>query len=374
MLIVDGHLDLANNALRGERDQRLAVAALRERERGADESRGICTVTLPELRRGGVAVVVSTLLARCKPWLDPARSIKRTSIDYVDETMSFAAAQGELAYYRLLQQQGELRVLESARQLDEHVERWSGGATKQVGVILTMEGADPIVEPEQVRTWHAQGLRTLMLAHFGRSRFAAGTPSTDPDEAHDVDGPLTGLGYALLKEMEQLEMPLDLSHSSDQSFFCAIDAFGGTVYSSHATCRALVAENWGVHPMRLHTDEQLRLLVRREGVIGVTMFNAHLQEGYKPPPESDPDSVTLQTVGVHVDHICQLAGSARHVAIGSDLDGGFGCEHTPRGLDTIADLARIGPVLSDRGFSDEDIGRFLGGNWLAFWRGNLPDR
>jgi membrane dipeptidase len=124
--------------------------------------------------------------------------------------------------------------------------------------------------------------------------------------------------------------------------------------------------------MRMHTDQQLRMILERGGVVGLTLFNAHLVADYRRPPHSEPDSVSLSHVVDHADHICQIAGSAGHVAIGSDLDGGFGCEHTPRGIDTIADLPRLASVLHDRGFADDDVAGFLGGNWLRFWRSALP--
>lgn len=377
MLIVDGHLDLAMNALRYERDIRLSVAAIRQREGGMiDDGRGMCTLSLPELSRAGVGLVVSTVLARSKPWVDPARKPGRASIDYPDATMAYAMARGELAYYRLLEELGELRVIATTQDLDSHLSSLASATStsKPLGLIVTMEGADPIVTPDQLHHWHALGLRTLMLAHFGQSRYAAGTPSTDPANVHDVDGPITDLGAALLSEMAAIKMPLDLSHASDLTFFSALDAFDGQVFSSHATCRAIVpgGVEVQVHPMRMHTDEQIRLLVKRGGVIGVPMFNAYLEPGYRPPPDSEPDAVPLSRVADHVDHICQLAGSAEHVAIGSDLDGGFGAEHTPRDLDTAADLPRLAPLLKARGFTDDDVTGFFSGNWLRFWGENLP--
>jgi membrane dipeptidase len=76
----------------------------------------------------------------------------------------------------------------------------------------------------------------------------------------------------------------------------------------------------------------------------------------------------------HIDHVCQLAGNDLQVAIGSDLDGGFGTEQTPTGLDSIADLQHLAPLLSERGYSDESIERIFGGNWLRFFSEHLPAR
>jgi membrane dipeptidase len=77
--------------------------------------------------------------------------------------------------------------------------------------------------------------------------------------------------------------------------------------------------------------------------------------------------VTLDSALNHIDHICQLAGNARHVAIGSDLDGGFGTEQSPEDLDTISDLQMIGPLLKKRGYTEADIKAIFHGNWLRLF-------
>ena len=82
--------------------------------------------------------------------------------------------------------------------------------------------------------------------------------------------------------------------------------------------------------------------------------------------------VTLQTLVNHIDHICHVTGSARHVGIGSDLDGAFGREQTAADLETIADLARIPSLLRMRGYAEEDITAIAGGNFLRFLRDALP--
>ena len=359
--IFEGHLDLAMNALAYERDQTLPVEAMRERERGGvEDERGTAMVSLPELGQGGVRFVVATLIARAKPWVRAGRRLGRMG-DWPSRDMAHAVAVGHLAYYRLLEERGLLRIVTNAAQLDE---------PGPLGVILTLEGADPVVEPEQLRWWHAQGLRTLILAHFGRSFYAHGTPSTDANNRHDVDGPLTERGHALLRVMQELGMPLDLSHLSDASFKDAVQHFGGPIYASHSSCRALVGSNEHVHPMRMLSDAQIRAIVERDGVIGLPLFNAFLKPGLT---TKDPkDAVTLGHVADHIDHICQVAGSCDHVAIGSDLDGGFGREYAPAELDTYADLIKLAPALSDRGYGDGAIDAVLFENWRRFFGRTLP--
>ncbi|MEM9253613.1 MAG: membrane dipeptidase, partial [Planctomycetota bacterium] len=232
------------------------------------------------------------------------------------------------------------------------------------------EGADPILDVDDLHRWHDAGLRTLCLAHFGRSHQAHGTPSTDPTNTHDIDGPLTDLGRDLIAEMHRLGMPLDLTHLSDRSFTEAIDRFPGRVYASHSACRAIVGNNEHVHPQRNLTDDQLRAILDRDGVVGLPLFNAFLQPGYT--ETSGPADCPVARVAEHARHICDLAGDTDHVAIGSDLDGGFGREHTPDTIDSIADLPRLAETLQAAGFTADDAQGILGRNWLRFWRQCLP--
>lgn len=366
MKIFDAHLDMALNALDHERDQRLSVAALREREaNGVGDDRGTATVSLDELRQGGCRVVLSTVIARAKPWVKAGRPGQAGSIDWPDPSMAYAIAMGQLAYYRLLEEQGVLRILTTADAIRQHAAQWGAGSDgTPVGLILTMEGADPIVEPGQLRHWHALGLRTLMLAHFGKSHYAHGTPSSDPANPHDTDGPLTDRGRALLPIMHELGMPLDLTHTADQSFAEAIDQFEGRIYSSHTGCRALQDIR------RNHSDEQLKQIIGRDGVIGLPVFNFFLKAGYE--EDSPKQSVTFADLADHVDYICQLAGDSTHVGIGSDADGGFGSEHMPAELDTHRDLIKLGEVLSARGYRDDHIAGIMSGNWLRFFGETLP--
>ncbi|MEM1354159.1 MAG: membrane dipeptidase [Planctomycetota bacterium] len=366
MLLFDGHLDLAMNALDHERDQTWPIGPIRTREAGGvADDRGTATVSLDELRQGGCGVVLSTLIARSKPWIDAARVIHRHDLDYPYPSMAYASAMGQLAYYRLLQSQGHLRILTTAEQLKQHVTQWDADeTTTPIGMILTMEGADPIVEPEQLHHWHDLGLRTLMLAHFGKSHYAQGTPPSDPHNQLEGDGPLSVNGQKLLPIMHELGMPLDLTHTSDQSFAEAADLFGGRIYSSHTACRALrdIPRN--------HSDEQLKQIIERGGVIGLPLFNFFLKSGYA--EDSPKDSVRFSDVADHIDHICQIAGDTRHVAIGSDADGGFGREHMPAEIDSHRDLSKLADTLAGRGYSADDTALILGGNWERFFAEVLP--
>jgi membrane dipeptidase len=360
MRIIDGHLDLSWNALSWGRDQTLELAELNRREAGMTDHpcRGRATTTLPEMRRGNVAVCQGTLLCRARPELRRREGHSRLSLDYPSQEIAYAAAQGQLAYYRLMEHQAEVRMIRTAGELDAHWRSWrdDGTGRQPVGLILAMEGADPIVSPAQVEAWWADGLRSVNLAHYGKSRYAVGTGD---------DGPLTADGVALLKEFERLGMILDATHLSDTSFFEALDRFGGPVLASHNNCRALVPGG------RQFSDEQVRRLIDRGAVIGASLDAWMLAPGWV-IGKTPRDVVDLGAVADHIDHVCQLAGNCRHAALGSDLDGGYGTEQTPVGLDTIADLPKLAGLLTARGYPPQDVEAIFHGNWLRFFREHLP--
>ena len=365
-LIFDGHLDLAMNALLYERDQTLSVTQIRKREQGmtADEP-GTATNSLHEMAEGGIATCVATLIARTKP-VQPHRKPLRRDIDYPTQGMAYASAFGQLAYYRLLQQQEHIRLIHDRAALDDHWNNWlrvsdKPGGKLPVGVILTMEGADPILEPAHVHEWYELGLRSLMLAHFTESCYAMGTV---PSDGSVGDAPLTSRGRELLQQMSDLSIALDLTHLCDQSFFEAIDLWDGPILASHSNCRALADS-----PRQI-SDQQIKVIIERAGVIGMSMHNWMLTEPTN--PDLRRQDVSLDLVVQHVDHICQLAGDAEHVAIGSDLDGGFGMEDCPIDLDSSRDIAKLEPRLKSRGYGDQDVINIFGGNWMRFYQGALP--
>ncbi|MCB0132330.1 MAG: membrane dipeptidase [Caldilineaceae bacterium] len=361
MLIVDAHLDLAWNALQWNRDLRQSVYTIRTQEAGLPEkARTLGTVALPELQAGRVALAFATMLAR-----STGQTV--AGLDYGSAAQAYGAAQGQLAYYRALAQQQHVRIVEDAVALDAHLAAWQAWETTAsvgnsagappLGLVLSMEGADPILEPADLGNWHAAGLRLLGPAHYGPGRYAGGT---------GTELGLTTLGQALVDEMAQLGMALDVTHLSDPAFWQALDLFDGPVLASHNNCRALVPHQ------RQFSDDQLKALIARNSVIGVA-FDAWMLapgwlRGVSRPESMAGGPVTIATVVDHIDYLCQLAGNSRHAAIGTDLDGGFGREQSPHDLDTIADLQRIPALLADRGYREGDIAAIMHGNWCDFLR------
>jgi len=358
--LFDAHLDLAWNALSFNRDLTRPVADLRRREAHMTDvrSRGRCTTSLPELRRAGVGLCVATLLARSGPAQDPKPAYSRTDLDYADQAIAYAAAQGQLAYYRALEEHGHLRLLRTAGDLDDHWQTWQQHPDETpLGIILSMEGCDPIMQPNQAEAWWNDGLRAAGLTHYGQGHYAFGT---------GVEGPLSQTGLALLHRFERLGIALDVTHLCDESLAQALDVFGGPVLASHHNCRALVP-----HQRQL-SDAQIKKLVARDAVIGIAFDAWMLYPGWQHGATS-PEVLGLDAAADHLDYLCQLAGTTRHAAIGSDLDGGFGAEQTPRDLDTIADLQKLGNILTARGYTEDDIAAIFHGNWRRFFRQALPD-
>ena len=346
MLLFDGHLDLAMNALNWDRNLDLEVHETRRAEAGmAEKGRGRGTTSLPEMRKAELAVCLATVIDRTAR---PGNPLPGSAC----QEISYAKAQGQLAYYRVLEAQGKVRVIEDGPALEAHVRAWEErGAQEPLGVILSMEGADPIVWPEQVGEWWEDGLRVVGPSHYGVSAYAHGT---------STEGGLTEMGIALLGEMEALGMILDLTHLAEQAFWEALERYDGPVMASHNNCRALVPGD------RQFSDEQIRAIVERGGVIGVALDAWMLYPGWV-KGETANTAVGLEAVAEQIDHICQVAGGVEHAAIGSDLDGGYGTEQCPYDLDTIADLQRIPGMLRERGYAEAEVEAVMHGNWLRFF-------
>ena len=347
MLIFDAHLDMAWNAVEWNRDLMLPVSQIREFERQfTGIVPGECTTSWHALRQGSVGLTICTLLPRLH------RKDKALTF-YQSREAAYASAHGQLAYYKALAKRGVLREIHDHSSLTEHVALWEAGTTGQgaLGYILSMEGSTPILSPSQISEWYHAGLRILGPAHYGPNPYCYGTGS---------QGGLREQGPALLKEMDRVGMMLDVTHLADQSFWEALDLFEGPVLASHHNCRALVPGD------RQLDDDQIMALIKRGAVIGAAFDAWMLTPGWK-IGVTTPEHTSLEQVVDHMDHICQLAGNARHCGLGTDLDGGFGKEQTPHDLDTIADLHKMSEILDRRGYSKADVTGILYRNWVDFF-------
>jgi membrane dipeptidase len=356
-MIFDAHLDLAMNAMEWNRDLTRPLEEIRARERDRNltdkPDRGHGTVCFPEMRRGKIGVCVATQIARYVAPDNP-----RTG--WASQEQAWAQTQGQLAWYRAMEEKGELISIRTRSDLQRQIALWKSPAdTTAIGYILSLEGADSLVTMRHLERAHANGLRAIGLAHYGPGIYAQGT---------DAMGGLTARGRELLAEMERLGMILDATHLCDDSFWEALKLFRGRVWASHSNCRALVPHH------RQFNDEQIKLLIERGAVIG-SVFDGWMMMPDWVHGKSTPASVglKLEHIVAHMDHICQLAGNARHVGIGSDLDGAFGFEQTPQDLTTIVGLTQLPELLRKKGFAEADIELVMHGNFVRFLESALPE-
>lgn len=352
-LIVDAHLDLAMNAIEWNRDLSLPLAEIRQREANLSDKpdRGRGTVCLPELRKGGIGLVVATQLARFRPY-------SYTPTAWNSPQQAWAMTQAQLAWYREMEALGELVQIRDIAGLDKHLTLWNDSAVpdsqKPIGYILSLEGADSLVSIDYLYRAYDYGLRAMGLSHFGPGRYADGTKT---------DGPIHSEGLELMKVMGELNIILDVTHLTDAGFEQALDRYEGPIWASHHNVRRIVPNQ------RQLTDEQIKKLIARGAVIG-GMLDCWAMDIRFIDKVSDPWQldVRLERLVDHWDYICQLAGNSHHIGIGSDLDGIFGTEQSPWDLDSIADLSKFESILQHRGYSDEDINNIFHGNWLRFLR------
>jgi membrane dipeptidase len=352
MFTIDAHLDLSMNALEWNRDLRKPAAEINEREKGLTDKpdRSNAVVSLPELRKGNIGLVVATQIGR---YVAPENPLP----GWHSPEQAWAQTQGQLAWYKSMEEDGEMIQVNDLQSLEKHITLWMDNDPnlhKQIGYILSLEGADSIITIDHLERAYKYGLRAVGPAHYGPGRYANGTDST---------GLMSPKGHELLKEMERLNIILDATHLCDDSFWEALDHFNGHVWASHNNCRALVNHN------RQYSDEQIKELISRGAVIGAAL-DAWMMVPDWVRGKSTPKGMNcnLEVMIDHIDHVCQLAGNALHIGVGSDLDGAFGREQCPYDLETIADLQKLPTLLKNRGYSDTDIENMMHGNWLRFLR------
>lgn len=352
MFIIDAHLDLAMNAMEWNRDLTKPVHEINSREKELTDKpdRGKATVSLQELRKGNIGLVVATQIAR---YVAPDNSLP----GWHSPQQAWAQTQAQLAWYNAMEEAGEMRQVNDLDSLENHIGLWNNENSNQqkpIGYILSLEGADSLITFQHLERAYLYGLRALGPAHYGPGRYANGT---------DATGQMGAKGITLLKEMERLNIILDATHLCDDAFWQALDNFNGHVWASHNNVRSLVNHN------RQFSDEQIKALIERGAVIGgaldAWMMVPNWIRGKSLPLEMN---CNLEVIIDHFDHICQLAGNALHIGIGTDLDGGYGREQCPYDLETIADLQELPSLFYKRGYTNEDVENIMHGNWLRFLR------
>ncbi len=344
-LLVDAHLDLAYNALILGRDLRSPVEAIRARERELPPplESGTCLVSIPSLLERHAAVWGSIFVS--PDW--ELSADEPVVYHNADEAHTHGVAQ--LDYYRRLADElPSVALLHTMADLESVLTSWQAGVP-QLGLFVVLEGADPIRIPDELEWWVERGLRGVGLSWSAGTRYAGGNARP---------GPLTAEGQALLKRMAEYNLLLDLSHLWEDAAYAALDRYPGPVAASHANPRAFL------DTPRALTDALIRRIAERDGVVGIIPYNLMLQSGWV---LGDP-RLPLSRVVEAIDHVCQCVGSAAHVGLGSDFDGGFGVASVPLGIETIADLGKIADLLQERGYALTEVEAILGGNWLRVMR------
>jgi membrane dipeptidase len=365
MIIVDGHADLAWNMLTFGRDYTRSAAETRRLEAGsiAQQMNDDSVLGWADYQRGQVAFVFASLFAApirrkagdwehlCYADFSQAHQLYRQQVDVYDRL-----ADEHPHHFRLVRSKNELREVHAAWKGDRNgSEGVSAGCP--VGLVISMEGAEGVREPAELEDWYARGVRLVGPAWAG-TRFCGGTGEP---------GKLTSDGYALLEAMASFSIGLDLSHMDETAALQASDFYPGPIFATHANVMALLKDT---DSNRHLSDRVIRGLIERDGVIGVVPANMFLRKGWKRGDARN--GIGLRDVLAHIDYICQMAGDAQHVGLGTDFDGGFGLQSLPEELDTIADLQRLAPLLEEKGYSHLEIAAILGENWLRILDLVLP--
>jgi membrane dipeptidase len=336
------------NAMEWNRDLTLPVSEIRKREVGMHDKpdREKNMVSLDAMRKGNIGLCVATQIARY---------VKRENDlpGWNSPQQAWAQTQGQFAWYKAMEDLGEMTQITNLVQLNKHLENWEQiNSKKAIGYILSLEGADSIISYAHLEMAYEQGLRAIGPAHYGPGTYAHGT---------DAVGGIGRKGKELLKRIEELNLILDATHLCDVSFWETMKVYDGPVWASHNNCRKFVNHN------RQYSDEQILELIERDAVIGIAldawMMVPNWIRGDSTPEEM---GVSLNQMIDNIDHICQLSGNSLHVGIGTDLDGGFGKEQAPVDMDTIEDLQKIPAMLSKRGYSTQDIENIMHKNFINF--------
>ncbi len=359
-ILIDAHEDLAWNILSFGRDYTLSAAETRQRELGSyvPQANGDTLLGWPEYQRGRVAIIFSTL------FVAPSR-LKLGNWDQqcysTPEEAHMRYSMQLDAYDRLVDKHPDMfRKIEQRADLQSVLEQWQRTDTQEhpVGLVILMEGAEGVRQPAELEEWYRRGVRIIGPAWAG-TRFCGG--SGEP-------GGLTKEGHALLDHMAEFMYTLDISHMDEKAALQALDTYPGPIIASHANALALLKNS---DSNRHLSDRVIQKLLERDGKIGVVPYNGFLKPDWK--DSGGRAAVTLDHVAAQIDYICQMAGDARHVGIGTDFDGGLGVQSVPVDIDTIADLRKINPILYQKGYTEADVSAILGESWLIFLQNTLPE-
>jgi membrane dipeptidase len=325
---------------------------------------------IPRMREGGLDALFFSI------WIDSpftgGAAVKRTLqlIDVVDRTVR--------AHPR------DLALATSATELQRAVR------AGKIAALMGIEGGHAIADDlAMVRVYRKLGVSYMTLTWANPTSWADSSGKENRDTVKAPEG-LNDFGREVVREMNRVGMIVDISHVSDRTFYDVLAVTSRPVIASHSSCRALA------DVPRNMTDDMIRALARNGGVIGINYGSGFLDMDYrkrseargrKPPaagapPASDPEALAawryqnmfqaadpvepppLDRLIDHIDHAAKIAG-VDHVGLGSDFDG---VPSLPRGMEDVSQLPRITQALLARGYSEANVKKILGGNFLRVLR------
>lgn len=298
-------------------------------------------VTLPTLVEAGFHRALGTIFVQRRVPAGEQQADGPWCYDTPEE--AHVACWRQVEIYRLWEREGRIRLAPTTapRQGETAIE-----------LTLLMEGAAGVRSVDELRAFHAAGVRVIGLTWSDGTRWAGGNES---------GGDITPEGRMLVAEIERLGMVHDVSHLSERAFYTLLEIARRPKIASHSNCRALLPGR--ENNERNLTDKQIQSLIAAGGMIGVNLFTNFLAMGRR---------ATIDDVVRHIRRIVELAGRADIVGLGSDMDGGFGPAQLPMGLEHPRKLHRLAEALSDAGFSDEAVAGFAWANWTRFFDRALP--
>ncbi len=303
--------------------------------------------------KAGVGLVFGSIFLM--PANSPYNRFPHTGTSYVDVADAHLKGMRQLDFYhQLADEQEQIIIVGNAESLRKVIASHQNDevGNRLLGIVPAFEGAAPIRQPEEAEIWYERGIRVVGLA-WDDTQYAAGA-------WRGRDG-LSKQGLALLAEMAPYRLIVDVTHMSEKASLETLDRYEGSIIATHSSARALLNDN-----ERFLSDAQIRRLGERDGMIGVPLANVFLKKGH--PSHGPKSQVSLSHLVDHIDHICQVLGDAKHVGIGSDLDGGFGRDDIPAEMDSVLDMPKISAALKERGYDHGHIQQIVGSNWVNLLR------
>jgi len=323
-------------------------------------------VDLPRLREGGMRAPFFSLWVPV--YYHGAEAVRRT-LDLRDAMQSFLDAHPD-----------QIELATTAADIERIL------AARKIAAVLALEGGHQIDDDLRVlRMYHRMGIRAMTLTHFRNNTWA--DSSTDKPQHNG----LTEFGMQVVREMNRIGMLVDISHVADKTFYDAVQVSTKPVIASHSSCRALT------NMPRNMTDDMLRALAKNGGVVGINFYPGFISQkeaaaaskrisasAQALPPQTAAamddyaakehardlaasqhhGEATLADAVAHIDHAVKVAG-VDHVGIGSDWDG---IEKVPVGLEDVSKMPAVTAALLKRGYSEQDIKKIMGGNFLRVMR------